>query len=86
MKVFNLFTFIIESGKLFLIEGPIQETVFCPMFCLEKRIFKFRKVTSCVYPTMSGEFKNFIQIIRTSVIDKIVGYRFYGLLDPFTGR
>ena len=33
---------------------------------------------------MWGEFKNFIQIIRTSVIDK--GYSIYALINPFTGR
>ena len=35
---------------------------------------------------MCGEFKNFIQIIRASVIDKIVGYSIYALINPFTGR
>ena len=53
---------------------------------LAKRICKFRKVISCAYPTMWGKFKNIIQIIRTSVIHKIVGYSIYALINPFTGR
>ena len=33
-----------------------------------------------------GKFRNFIQTIRTSVIDKIVGFLIYALINPFTGR
>ena len=39
----------------------------------------------CAYPKMRVKFKNFIQAMRTSVIDKIVGYTIYALIDPFTG-
>ena len=39
-----------------------------------KRIFKFRKVISCAYLAIWSKFKNYIHIIRTSVIDKIQGY------------
>ena len=41
---------------------------------------------SFAYTTMRGKFKNFIQIIRVSVIDKIVGYSIYVLINPFTGK
>ena len=51
-----------------------------------KRIFKFRKINSCAYPTIWDKFKNFIRILRTSVIDKIVDYRIYALINTFTGR
>ena len=53
---------------------------------LAKRIFKFRKIISCAYSTVWDIFKNFIQIIRTSIIDKIVVYSIYALINPFTGR
>ena len=65
--MFKLFAFLIESGEKFLMEEPIKEIVFCPMFVLRKRIFKFRKDISCAYPKMCGKSKNFIQI---SVIGK----------------
>ena len=55
------------------IEGNIRNR-FLSRVCFAKRIFCFRK------------FKNFIQIIKTSVIDKIVGYSIYALIKPFTGR
>ena len=42
--------------------------------CVAKKIFKFRKVISCAYLAIWGKFKNYIHIIRTSVIDKIQGY------------
>ena len=32
------------------------------------------------------QFENLIQIIRTSVTDKIVGYSIYALINLFTGR
>ena len=35
---------------------------------------------------MWGEFKNFVQIIGTSVIDKIACYTIYALFNPFTGK
>ena len=31
---------------------------------------------------MWDEFKNFIQIIRASAIDKVVGYSIYALINP----
>ena len=46
-----------------------------------KMTFKFRKVISCVYPAICGRIQNFIQIIRTSVIDKIAGYIIYVLVN-----
>ena len=55
-------------------KGTDVRNCFLPHVSFAKRNFKFRKVISCVYPAMWGEFKNFIQIIRTSVVDKIVGY------------
>ena len=56
------------------------------MFVLRKGFRKFRKVISCAYATMWGKFKNFIQIKRASVIDKIVGYSIYALINSFSGR
>ena len=35
---------------------------------------------------MWGKVENFIQALRTSVIDKIVVYSIYVLINPFTGR
>ena len=66
------------------IEGNIRNR-FLSRVCFAKRIFCFRKFICCAYPTMWGKFKNFIQIIKTSVIDKIVGYSIYALIKPFTG-
>ena len=85
MKVLKLFAFLIESGELFHIEGPLKEIVFCPMLVLKNGFFKLRKVIFHAYPTMWGEFKNFVQIIRTTVIDKVVGSSIYALFNPFTG-
>ena len=59
---------------------------FLSHVCFVKSIFKFRKVISCAYPTIWGKFKNFIQMIRANVIDKIVGYSIYAMINPFTGR
>ena len=67
------------------IEGNIRNR-FLSRVCFAKRIFCFRKFICCAYPTMWGKFKSFIQIIKTSVIDKIVGYSIYALIKPFTGR
>ena len=85
MKVFKIFAFLIKSGKLFHIKGPIQKNCFLSHVSLAKRIIKLRRVISSAYPTVWGEFKNLIQIIRTSVIDKIVDYSIYALINPFTG-
>ena len=75
LKVFTLFAFLIERGKLFL-----------RLVSFSKRIFKFKKVFSCVSPIVCGKFKTFTQIIRTRFIEKIVGYIIYELISPFTGR
>ena len=47
----SILSFLIESGKLFQIEGPKLDIFFVPV-CFAKRIFNFRKVISCPYPTM----------------------------------
>ena len=47
---------------------------FCVMTVFRKKTYKFSKVMPCVYPTMRRRFKNFVQIIRTSMINKTVGY------------
>ena len=85
LKVTKLFTLLIESGKLFQVEGPISEIVFCLMFVLRKGFLSL-EVISFIYPTMRGKFKHFIQIIRTSVTDKIVRYSIYALINPLTVR
>ena len=54
--------------------GTNIRNCFSSDVCLAKTIFKFRKGISSAYPTMLGEFKSFIPIIRTSAIDKIAGY------------
>ena len=51
-----------------------------------KRIFKFSKFIFCVYHKMLGEFKNFIQIIKTWVTDKIVSYSIYALIILLVGK
>ena len=38
------------------------------------KIFKFKKVISFFDPMMWGKFKNFIQTIKTNIVDRIVGY------------
>ena len=43
-KVFKLFAFLIESCKLFDIEGPMQEIVFCPMLVLRKGYLSLEKL------------------------------------------
>ena len=62
--------------------GTNVRICFLSHVCLAERIFKFRKVISCANPIMWGKFKNFIQIIRINVIDKIVGYSIYALINP----
>ena len=42
--MFKLFALLIESGKLLLIEGPIQEIAFCPMFVLRKGLLSLEKL------------------------------------------
>ena len=56
------------------------------MFVFQKGILNLKKVISCAYPTVWGKFKNFIQIIRTSFTDKIVGYNIYAMAKSFPGR
>ena len=41
LKVFKLSVFLINSGKLFLREGPTNEIAFCSMFVLRKGILSF---------------------------------------------
>ena len=43
LKVFKLFALLIESGKLFQIEGPIYEIAFCPMFVSQKGFLSLEK-------------------------------------------
>ena len=52
------------------------------MLILQKGFLSLEKL---FLPAIRGEFKNFIQIIRISVIDKIVGDSVYALINPFTG-
>ena len=84
-KVFKLFAFLIDSGMLFQIEVPIKEIDFYPSLSCEKD-FEVQKSYFSVYPTMWGEFKNFIELKRAIVIDKIVAYSIYALINPFAGR
>ena len=51
-----------------------------------KRVSEFKKVILCAHPTMWGEFKNFIHLIRAGVVEKIVGYSIYAMVNPFTGK
>ena len=65
---------------MFQIEGLIF-ILFHVSFA--KRIFKFRNVMSFAYATMWDKFRNFI-LIKTSVINKIVGYSIHARINPFT--
>ena len=53
---------------------------------LVKRVSEFKKVILCAHPTMWGEFKNFIHLIRTGVVEKIVDYSIYAMVNPFAGK
>ena len=55
------------------------------MLVLQKRFLSLENLFLFPYPKMRNKFKNFIQTMRTSVIDKIVGYTIYVLIDPFAG-
>ena len=55
------------------------------MLVLQKRFLSLENLFLFAYPKMRNKFKNFIQTMRTSVIDKIVGYTIYVLIDPFAG-
>ena len=86
VKVFKLFVYLIESGKLFHIEEPIQEIVFYPHVSFAKRIFKLEKVIPCAHSTTWRKLNYFIQIIRINVTAKIAGYSISALINSFTGR
>ena len=66
--------------------GTNIRNCFLSHVCFAKRIFKFRKVISCAYPSMWGKFKTFIQIIRASVTDKIVRYSIYAPTHSLVGK
>ena len=93
----HMYTYVLfKSDSVFDIINWIRPAVpnwrtnirncFLSHVCLAKKIFKFRKVISCAYSTIWGKFKNLIQIIRTSVIDKIAGYSIHALINRFIGR
>ena len=48
------------------------------MLVLQKRFLSLENLFPFAYPKMRNKFKDFIQTLRTSVIDKL-------LIDPFTG-
>ena len=60
--------FLINSGKLFYRVGPTNKIAVCPMFVLQKDILSFANFFLCVYSTMWSKFKNFFQIVITSVL------------------
>ena len=85
--MFKLSGFSVNSGKLFYIEEPTNEIrKRMPHVCLAKRNFKFSNLISCVYSTMGSKFKNFFQIIGTSVIGKFECNSVYTLINSFAGR
>ena len=53
---------------------------------LTKRVSEFKKVILCAHPTMCDEFKNFIHLIRTGVVEKVVDYSIYAMVNPFAGK
>ena len=53
------------------------------MFVFWKERIESLEAISCAYHTMWGQFKNFIQVIRKSVIGKNVGYSIYALIKTF---
>ena len=55
---------------------------FLSHICLLVKVLSLEKLF--LVPTL--KFKNFIQITMTSLLDKIVGYVFYALMNPFTNQ
>ena len=76
------------SGRLFHKEGPMYDKVVCLVFCpvLAKRVLKFCKAISLVYSTVWSKFKNFIQINRAAVVDKLESYWIYTLVNSYFSR
>ena len=83
--MFKLSVFLINSGKLFHREGPTNEIAFCPMFVLRKGILSFANLF-LVSILQCGVNLKFLQIIKTSVIDKSECKIVYTLINSFAGR
>ena len=63
-------------GRLYHKEGPMYDKVFYPVLVLRKRVLKPCKTICCVFSTLWSEFKDFIQIKKTVIIDKIESFAF----------
>ena len=72
-------------GKLFHKERQMKDKVL-PCVSLVKRVLKPCKTISRVYSTVQSKFKDFIQIKRAVVIDKLESYCIYALVNSFLGR
>ena len=58
------------SGRAFHKEGPMSDKVSCPVTILRKGCLSLTKLFR-IYSTVRSEFKDFIQIKGTVVIDKL---------------
>ena len=58
------------------------KNIFLSHICLLVNVLSLEKLF--LVPTL--KFKNFIQITAKSLLDKIVGYVFYALMNPFTNQ
>ena len=70
LKVFKLFVFLMGSGRLLQKEGPTYDKVFCPVLVLRKGCLSLIKLF-LVSILQCGTFKDFIQIKRTVVNEKL---------------
>ena len=77
--------FFKNPGRLFHREGPMYERPFC-LAIFPKRNLEPGKVTSRFYSALRGVLINFIQIMRTGIVDKFKCYGIYALVDPFIDR
>ena len=77
--------FFPRSGKIVRREGTMYERSFLPMLVFQKGT-KLGKVTYWFCSTLRGVHINFIQIMRTGIIDKFKCYGIHALMHPFIDR
>ena len=77
--------FFKDPCRFFHREGSMYERPFCPMLVFQKGTFS-PTVNSWFYSALRGVLINFIQIMRTGIVDKFKCYGTYALVDAFIDR
>ena len=85
----------IEDGSFFHRSGLVvrerymkrdQPKTFLPHISFPKKKLYLSEITSWFCSALRGVLKNFIQIIRISIIDKFKCYNIYALMQPFIDK